>query len=126
MRSLACTTAAALLAAGLANSAEARVLYHWVELGDGETATVRAVTDGACPNVTFDGIATPMAKRSGAAMRFQNVKAASFNVTGCEVIVPRGVKAAVIDGNPVELPLPDLRRIVVLGDTGCRIAKGER
>ena len=39
MRSLACTTAAALLAAGIANSVEARVLYHWVELGDGETAT---------------------------------------------------------------------------------------
>ena len=67
-----------------------------------------------------------MAKRSDAAMRFQNVKAASFNVAGCEVIVPRGVKAAVIDGNPVELPLPDLRRIVVFGDTGCHIAKGER
>jgi hypothetical protein len=126
MRTIAWITAAAVAAAGLANTAQAKVLYYWVELGEGESATVRAVTDGACPNVIFDGAAMPMLKRSDRATRFQNVKPAAFNVTGCEVLVPRAAKAAVIEGDPVALPRTDPRRIVVFGDTGCRIAKGER
>ena len=115
-----------LAAAVFALPAEAKVLYHWVELGDGESATIRAITDGACPNAVFDGVTSPMAVRSEPATRFQNVKPATFNVTGCEVAIPRGAKSASIESEPVNLPRPDPRRIVVFGDTGCRIAKGDR
>lgn len=125
MRAL--SVALTVFAAGLlARPADAKVLYHWVELGDGDSATLRAVTDGACPNATFDGVPTAMAIRSEPAMRFENVKPAAFNVTGCEVGMPRATKSASVEGEPVNLPHPDPRRIVVFGDTGCRIAKGDR
>ena len=106
--------------------ADAKLLYQWVELGQGETATVRAVSDGACPNVVFDGTAVPMNVRSGPATRFQNVKPAPFNVTGCEVTIPASARSASIEGEPLALPRTEPRRIVVFGDTGCRIAKRER
>lgn len=115
-----------LAAATLTSPVDAKVLYHWVELGDGDSATIRAITDGACPGVTFDGVSTPMATRSGPATRLQNVKPAVFNVSGCEVVIPPSAKSASIEGEPVNLPRPDPQRIVVFGDTGCRIAKGDR
>lgn len=106
--------------------ADAKVLYHWVELGEGDSATIRAITDGACPNVVFNGVPSPMSARSGPGTRFQNVKPADFNVTGCEAAIRRAARSASIEGEPVNLPRPDPRRIVVFGDTGCRIAKGDR
>lgn len=115
-----------VLAAILAQPADGKVLYHWVELGEGDSATVRAITDGACPAVMFDGVPSQMGTRSEPATRFQNVKPAAFNVTGCEVAIPHAAKSASIAGEPVNLPRPDPRRIVVFGDTGCRIDKGDR
>lgn len=115
-----------LAAAVFTCPAGAKVLYHWVELGEGDSATIRAITDGACPNVVFNGVPSPMAARSRPGTRFQNVRPADFNVTGCEVAIPRAGRSASIEGEPVNLPHPDPRRIVVFGDTGCRIAKGDR
>lgn len=125
MRSLS-LTGIVLAAATFASTADSKVLYHWVELGEGDSATIRAVSDSACPDVLFDGVPSPMAVRSGPATRFQNVKPAAFSVTGCEVAIPRAAKSASIEAEPVSLPHPDPRRIVVFGDTGCRIAKGDR
>lgn len=71
----------ALAAAVFACPADAKVLYHWVELGEGDSATIRAITDGACPNVVFDGVPSPMAARSGPGTRFQNVKPAAFDLS---------------------------------------------
>jgi hypothetical protein len=118
--------ASLILAGSLATSASAKVLYRWTEVGAGETSSVRAVTDGTCPNVVFDGVTVAMMTRADPATRFENVKPAKFGVTACEAPVPRGAKTASIAGEAVALPQPDPRRIVIFGDTGCRIAKGDR
>jgi Calcineurin-like phosphoesterase len=106
-------------------TAQGKVLAQWVQLGADGNAGVRAVTDGACPQVVFDGIATAMTKRSEPQTKFGNVKSAIFPVTGCEVSVPRGAVTGIVAGQALALPRPDPRRIVVFGDTGCRLLKGD-
>ena len=39
----------------------------------------------------------------------------------CEAAVPAGAIAATLDGKPLPLPRPNPQRIVVFGDTGCRL-----
>ena len=107
-----------------ASVGEAKVLAQWVQLGADGGASVRAVTDGTCPQIMFDGVATPMAVRARPDANFGNVKPAAFPVTGCEAEIPRGAIAGMLDGKALPLPRPDPRRIVVLGDTGCRLLKG--
>ena len=107
-----------------ASVSEAKVLAQWVQLGADGAASVRAVTDGTCPKILFDGVATPMAVRARPDAKFGNVKPAVFPVTGCEAEIPRGAIAGTLDGKALPLPRPDPRRIVVLGDTGCRLLKG--
>ncbi len=115
----------AVLAAGLGfmvpERADAKIFARWVQLGPDGASTVRAITDGACPAVVFDGVATPMGVRSEPSQKFDNVKPARFAVRGCEVTVPPGAVAAVVDGAPLPLARPDPQRILIFGDTGCRL-----
>ena len=53
---------------------------------------------------------------------FGNVGPAPFPVRSCEVAVPGDAVAAVLDGKALPLPRPNPQRIVVFGDTGCRLA----
>ena len=116
--------AAALLAA--LPQAQAKILAQWVELGPDGTASVRAITDdAACPAVIFDGVAVPMTTRSEPGQNFGNVKPASFPVRGCEVAVPAGAIVGLLDGKPLPLPRPNPQRIVMFGDTGCRLKTGD-
>src|ERR1700686_1041271 len=80
----------AFIAVSFGTTAQGKVLAQWVQLGADGNASVRAVTDGACPPVAFDGVATAMTTRSEPRTQFGNVKPALFPVTGCEVSVPRG------------------------------------
>jgi hypothetical protein len=82
----------------------------WVELtGDG--AQVRVATTGACPPVMVDGHATSMAPRTAASAQFPAV---------CSLTLPEKAVAASVEGRVLPVPRP-ARRIVILGDTGCRI-----
>ena len=105
--------------------AQAKTLAQWVELGPDGSASARAITDdAACPAVLFDGEAAPMATRSEPGQKFGNVKPASFPVRGCEVAVPAGAVSGLLDGKPLPLPRPNPQRIVMFGDTGCRLQTG--
>lgn len=115
----------ALLALAVQEPAQAKILSQWVQLGPDGTASVRAVSDGSCPDVVFDGTAVPMGERSDPAQSFGNVKPAQFPVRGCEAQVPAGAIAALLDGKPLPLPRPNPQRILVFGDTGCRILTGD-
>lgn len=42
----------------------------------------------------------------------------------CEAVVPAGHTTAVLGGVPLKLPAANPRRLLVLGDTGCRLANG--
>jgi predicted phosphodiesterase len=115
--------AAALLAA--APQARAKILAQWVQLGPDGSASVRAITDETCPSVTFDGAAVPMNVRAEPGKALGNVKPAQFPVRGCEVAAPAGAIAAMLDGKPLPLPRPNPQRIVMFGDTGCRLKTGD-
>jgi predicted phosphodiesterase len=116
--------AVALSALVATGSAQAKVLSQWVELGPDGTSSVRAITDGACPVVVFDGTPAQMAVRSEPDQKLDNVKPATFAVRGCEVAVPPGAVAGVLDGKALPLPRPNPQRILMFGDTGCRLETG--
>ena len=105
-------------------AADAKVLSQWVEVGPDGTSSVRAITDEACPSVVFDGTSMPMAVRSEPDQKFDNVKPAEFKVRGCEIAVPPGTIAGVLDGKTLPLVRPNPQRILMFGDTGCRLAAG--
>jgi hypothetical protein len=91
----------------------------WVELGEGGQAIARVVVaNGAvtsvadCPSATVDGASLAMTPRMPAPDGFQPV---------CELVLPAGAKSARIKGQTLALPHADPSRIVVVGDTGCRI-----
>ena len=53
-----------------------------------------------------------------------NSKPAVFTTTTCEFLVPAGATAATVAGIKLPLPKPVVNRVVIVGDTGCRISIG--
>jgi hypothetical protein len=102
-------------------TAQARTLAQWVELGPDGASSVRAITDDLCPQVIFDGIPAAMSVRAEPDQKIENVKPAAFPVRSCEVTVPQGAVAATLDGHVLPLARPNPQRILVFGDTGCRL-----
>ncbi len=89
----------------------------WVEL-TGAGQQVRAVAEsGRCPEVTIDGRATAMSLRAA--------PDADFPAASCQLTVPAGAKRAEIDGRTLPLMTAPPKRILIFGDTGCRI-KGDQ
>jgi hypothetical protein len=90
------------------------ILSHWVQLAPGGGAEARVVLQGdACPAATIDG--------ANAAMRMRAAADKNFPVLLCAVTLPAGAKLVSILGTDMPLPVADPQRIIVLGDTGCRI-----
>jgi hypothetical protein len=106
-------------------STQARIFAQWVQLGPDGASSVRAITDDLCPQVIFDGVPAPMSVRAERESRVENVHPAEFPVRSCELPVPPGAIAATLDGKTLPLPRPNPQRIVIFGDTGCRIARDE-
>ncbi len=87
--------------------------YSWVQYVPGGLEA-RAITDLAeCPKATIDGIPVEMKIRSTPGERYP--------VTACAVTIPKGTKDAAINDVPLPLPVENPKRILVIGDTGCRI-----
>jgi predicted phosphodiesterase len=87
-------------------------LRQWVQLtGDGAEARVLP-TNGQCPTAQLDGASTPMQVRAAASADFPMV---------CALPIPAATTHLVINGKPMALLHGEPRRIVALGDTGCRI-----
>lgn len=85
----------------------------WVELGP-SGAIARLVTTGtSCPALQLDSGAVPMRERAEPATKFP--------VRVCEAELPAGARSASIEGQALPLPVAHPRRVVVLGDTGCRL-----
>jgi hypothetical protein len=106
---------------GLSPAAQARIFAQWVELGPDGASSVRAITDDLCPRVMFDGIPAAMTVRAEPGQKIDNVKPAAFPVRSCEVTVPPGAVAATLDGRVLPLARPNPQRILIFGDTGCRL-----
>lgn len=114
-RSVSLLAALIALAALLAPAgAEAALLAHWVEYGSDGTAEARVAIDGpACPLLAVDGRNLPMAERSP--------PDEDFPVRICAAALPPGAGEASVLGAALPLPHAAPARILVLGDTGCRI-----
>ena len=108
-----------------------RVLNSWAQLGPGGGVSLRAIVGAGtnCPTVRVDGTAQAMLLRAnpgrpaGAAdgQPKNPAFAADFAVASCELALPAAAREASIDGRDIPLPKTDTQRIVIVGDTGCRI-----
>ena len=117
-----------------AASQDAYVKYRWVVLGDGGLPVARAATGHAsCPLVTVDGASRRMTLRAAAGTVAQRATASSaadskpstFALGVCEATLPADARQASIGGHALPLPKAAPQRILVLGDTGCRVKKAD-
>lgn len=102
----------------------------FVVLGETGQATARVITSAPqCPDMLIDGRATSMSVRLPAETlplrptlsTPENTKPSAFPVLTCDAVIPAGTRKASIDGQPLARVRKDIRRIVVIGDTGCRL-----
>jgi hypothetical protein len=103
------------LTANAVSAAAAELPAPWVELAANGELSVRAVVapDTPCPSVSADGV-TLVAGRRGA-------PDANFPIQVCETRTPAATTRLTVGGVPVPTLPATARRIVVIGDTGCRI-----
>jgi hypothetical protein len=108
-----------------------RLESAYVILGVDGAASARAITTAAsCPLIDIDGKSAPMAVRSPlspiplrpqAGEAKDRPLAVSSPVQSCETPLPAGARSVLVAGRALPLPVPEPKRIVVIGDTGCRL-----
>ena len=108
----------ALVCLALCSASAEQLTPAWVELGEGGRAIARVVVSapGECPSISIDGATRSTAARLPVPTGF---------VAACEASIPQGTKTASINGQSLILPKPNPSRIVVFGDTGCRVKGAE-
>jgi hypothetical protein len=91
----------------------------WVELGTNGALAIRSIVavGSSCPQATADGVALPMQPRSSANREFPLVV--------CQALASAATAALTVGGLPVPALPTAIRRIVVIGDTGCRLKGSE-
>lgn len=106
----------ALLLPALAHAAD--LPAPWVELASGGGLDVRAIVAAGipCPKVVADDTTLSSGTRG--------VADTKFPVQVCIAHTSGGARAITVDGLPVPTLPRDIKRIVVIGDTGCRL-KGD-
>ncbi|WP_210009253.1 metallophosphoesterase family protein [Aquirhabdus parva] len=106
----------------------------FVILGEKGQPIARALTHAdQCPVLLVDGQALPMdvrAKPETVAQRPtisdpSESKPSAFPILTCEKVIPKGALSASINGQALPLPKTLVNRIVVIGDTGCRMKKSD-
>jgi hypothetical protein len=129
---------AALLAGCAAPTRDAdrgATFYAYVVLGDDGRAVARVITsDAGCPMIELDGVKTAMDVRAAPATiplrptlsPPAQSKPSAFPVLTCEKAIPAGVARAAVLDRALPLPVAHPRRVVVIGDTGCRIKMSDR
>ena len=99
-------------------------------LGADGAAVARTITVNAqCPSIDIDGVPRAMTVRMAPATipvrpsrpDLPAPKASAFPVLTCEMAIPAGTTRAAIGGQALPLPKAAPKRILVIGDTGCRI-----
>ena len=105
-------------------------LYTFVVLGVDGVPIARVITSAVeCPSLELDGGAYAMSVRARPATVPQRPtislasasKPSAFPVLVCEAAIPAGVARATVAGRVLPLPKANPQRIVVIGDSGCRI-----
>jgi hypothetical protein len=107
---------AAALFALVSQSALAQdtIAAKWVEMVPGGGAEARIATTAAtCPQIAIDGTKSAMTERAA--------PDTNFTERLCTAQIPMGAKSASVEGQSLPVPKADPQRILVIGDTGCRI-----
>ena len=112
------TVALTIVGSGGADArAAAGVQSAWSELGPGGSVIARAITtQSKCPSVKLSPSGKSMTMTTRAAPQ-----GSSFPDRVCELNLPSSATSASVQGRPLPLPDSHPRRIVIIGDTGCRI-----
>jgi predicted phosphodiesterase len=106
--------AAAITAVPAAAAALPALLSDWVQMAPGGAVEVRAVVGAkTCPDIVIDGARRAMRERAAAGPGFPDLLCAA-------TLVP-GTRSVSVLGRRLPVPAAAPQRIVVLGDTGCRI-----
>jgi hypothetical protein len=104
--------------------------FRFVVLGPEGLPMARVVTARSqCPTLEVDGASIAMKVRMPAGTipvrpsrtDLPAPKPSAFPVTTCEAAIPPDATRASVDGAPLPLPKASPKRVVILGDTGCRI-----
>jgi hypothetical protein len=105
--------------------------FAWVQMTADGSAVARAAVDGACPTINIDGSAQPMSLRAPAgtaplrpSASAPDGKPAAFPLSVCEATLPATARKVSLNDHALPLPKPAPRRIIVLGDSGCRMKLG--
>lgn len=114
----------------LAGSVSAAPVHDraWVEMAPGGRSLVRVLTMAAdCPEVSVDGHPAAMSRRAAPAQPAPRANKAKVSTGSdfpglvCELPLRRGTRRAVLAGAALPLPPARISRIVLIGDTGCRL-----
>lgn len=125
-------SAALVLLTGCASLGTAPELTSFVVLGEDGAAVARVLTAGAsCPPLQLDARQVAMTVRAPVQTVAQrrtvsapaDSKPSAFPLLTCEAPIPAGTAQASVAGHALPLPPARLERIVVIGDTGCRLKK---
>ncbi len=94
----------------------------WVELGaDGAPIVRTAVGDGQpCPSLSVR-LRLRSRHHLPMSLRAPSASGASFDISVCEARLPRSARQVWLAGVRLPLPPRTMRRLVVIGDTGCRL-----
>jgi Calcineurin-like phosphoesterase len=97
-----------------AHADDAAISSQWIQLAPGGGNDLRIVTSAAaCPAVTVDGAPLQTSERAA--------PDAYYQVRLCAAQIPMGAKSASFNGASLPLFHTSPQRIIVFGDTGCRI-----
>jgi hypothetical protein len=98
----------------LTSHAGATSLAGWAQYGEHGAIGARLVTDeSACPALIADGKSLPMTERAPPSQ--------AFPVLVCVAAIPAGAKHISAGGLDLPVPIAKPRRIVLFGDSGCRL-----
>jgi len=109
---------------------DSHIQAAWVVLGEQGKATARVITTAAiCPVLQQDGVEQKMQVRAQPATIAQRrtsssaaqSKPAEFLVLTCELPLKQAITSAKVGGRNLPLPKSVPLKILVLGDTGCRL-----
>jgi hypothetical protein len=99
------------------------LVSHWLSWGPDSTLSARAVvTTDKCPVLETNNGSFPMSPRAPAD--------ADFPFLICEAKLPhsklRALTKAEVLGQAFKIPKKEIKRVVIFGDTGCRLMDGKK
>jgi hypothetical protein len=95
-------------------TASAEEIYRWIQYVDGGLEARVATSAASCPDAMLGNELATMSVRAD--------PDGAFPILVCALSIPTGTRKVAIGGMPLVLPKPTPERILLIGDTGCRIS----